>query len=307
MKRKILSIAVLGFTALFFGCSGDDTPLPTVPPPIAEVSSSSIQTTSPTSSSLQQILNSSTSIQIGKRDTVKKHTVVTVATGSNIEYPDKYTEPDSTFCWTAGCKATVKPRSSSSKAAPKSSSSANVITIDEPVNKAPTVNGMTMTDTRDNKTYQLMQIGGKLWMAQDINYTVANSECYNEQESNCAKNGRLYTFNAAQKACPLGWHLPTRAEAQAALDDESVPWSYSGRCKDGDCNFLGDMGFHWTSSDPQSSDKKYNDNGGSSGALIIVEKSPDYFTPKEDDPDDKAKFFQVDQKTKRFSVRCVQD
>ena len=307
MKKKTLLIAVLGFTTLFFGCSGDDVPSPVGPVPIAEVSSSSIQGASPTSSStLQQNQNSATSVQIGVRDTVEGHKTFNTQ-APEIEYPDKYTEPDETFCWEAGCKANVKPRSSSSKAAPKSSSSANAITIDEPVNKAPTVNGMSMTDTRDNKTYKLMQIGGKLWMAQDINYTVANSECYNEQESNCTTNGRLYTFNAAQKACPLGWHIPTRAEAQAALDDASVPWSYSGRCKDGDCNFLGDMGFHWTSGDPQSSDKKYNDNGGSSGALIIVEKSPDYFTPKEDDPDDKAKFFQVDQKTKRFSVRCVQD
>jgi uncharacterized protein (TIGR02145 family) len=306
MKRKILSFVFLGTTALFISCSSDDAPSP-VAPPVAEVSSSSIKASAPTSSSLQQIINSSTSVQVGVRDTVKKHKTIVIVSGSSIEYPDKYTEPDDTFCWDAGCKANVKPRSSSSKAAPKSSSSANAITIDEPVNKAPTVNGMSMTDTRDNKTYKLMQIGGKLWMAQDINYTVANSECYNEQEANCTTNGRLYTFNAAQKACPLGWHIPTRAEAQAALDDESVPWSYSGRCKDGDCNFLGDMGFHWTSSEPQSNDKKYNDNGGSSGALIIVEKSPDYFTPKEDDPDDKAKFFQVDQKTKRFSVRCVQD
>jgi uncharacterized protein (TIGR02145 family) len=307
MKKKTLSIAILGFTALFFGCSGDDAPSPVGPTPIAEVSSSSVQGASPASSSaLQQNQNSATSVQIGVKDTVEGHKTINTQAPA-VDYPDKFVEPDSTFCWDAGCKANVKPRSSSSKAAPKSSSSANAITIDEPVNKAPTVNGMSMTDTRDNKTYKLMQIGGKLWMAQDINYAVANSECYNEQESNCTTNGRLYTYNAAQKACPLGWHIPTRAEAQAALDNASVPWSYSGRCKDGDCNFLGDMGFHWTSGDPQSSDKKYNDNGGSSGALIIVEKSPDYFTPKEDDPDDKAKFFQVDQKTKRFSVRCVQD
>ena len=301
MKKKTLSIAFLGFTALFFGCSGDDAPSPVGPTPIAEVSSSSIQGASPTSSSPQQNQNSATSVQIGVKDTVEGHKTINTE-APKIEYPDKYTEPDETFCWEAGCKANVKPRSSSSKAAPKSSSSANAITIDEPVNKAPTVNGMSMTDMRDNKTYQLKQIGGKLWMAQDINYSVANSECYNEQEANCNTNGRLYTYNAAQKACPLGWHIPTREEAQAALNDESVPWSYSGRCKDGDCNFLGDMGFHWTSSEPKSDDKKYNDNGGSSGALIIVEKSPDYV--KEGD---ERLFFQVDQKTKRFSVRCVQD
>jgi hypothetical protein len=40
---------------------------------------------------------------------------------------------------------------------------------------------------------------------------------------------------------------------------------------------------------------------GTSGALIIVEKDPEYAN------DEELKFFQVDQKTKRFSVRCVQD
>jgi uncharacterized protein (TIGR02145 family) len=30
--------------------------------------------------------------------------------------------------------------------------------------------------------------------------------------STCAKYGRLYTWAAAKKACPSGWHLPTRDE-----------------------------------------------------------------------------------------------
>ncbi len=302
MKKKLLSFIFVGSTSLLLSCSSDEAvnPVGAQPTPVATVSSSSVQAqplSSPSSSSLQTPKSSAVKTS---RDTTFKHVIDTVKSGSSIEYP--YIDDTETFCWTAGCENTVKPRSSSAKATPKSSSSANAITIDEPVNKAPTVNGMSMTDNRDNKTYKLMQIGGKLWMSQDINYNVANSECYNEQEANCNTNGRLYTYNAAQKACPLGWHIPSREEAQAALNDESVPWSYSGRCKDGDCNFMGDMGFHWTSGEPKSDDKKYSDNGGSSGALIIVEKSPDY--AKEED---EHKFFQVDQKTKRFSVRCVQD
>ena len=300
MKKNIFSFIFLGTSALFLTCCSDDAPSPLAPSQVAEVSSSSTTSTGLSSTGTQQGKYSSSAVVIGKKDTtIVKDT--TYISASSIEYPD-ILEKDTYCIWTPGCEATVKPRSSSSKAAPKSSSSQQSMTIDEPVNKAPTVNGMSMTDTRDNQTYQLMQIGGKLWMAQDINYEVANSECFNEKAENCQTNGRLYPFNAAQKACPLGWHIPTRDEAQAALNDESVPWSYSGRCKDGTCDFLGDMGFHWTSSEPQSTDKKYSDNGGSSGALIIVEKSPDYV--KEGD---ERLFFQVDQKTKRFSVRCFQD
>ena len=61
------------------------------------------------------------------------------------------------------------------------------------------------------------------------------------------------------------------------------------------------MGFHWTTGTPESNDKSFDKNGGTSGALIIVEKDPEYAN------DEELKFFQVDQKTKRFSVRCVQD
>lgn len=294
MKKKFLFIGVVGVGTFLFGCA-DDASSPAAPPiaynessssVVAGVSSSSNQPASPTSSSV---------VNGGK--TIYEHKVIDVP-APNVNYPDIVQEK--MFCWTPGCEATVVPPSSSSKAAPKSSSQ-NAITIDTPENKPPVVNGMSMTDTRDNKTYQLMQIGGKLWMAQDLNYAGVTSECYNEQESSCTTNGRLYTFNSAQKACPTGWRLPSREEAQAALDDESVPWTYSGRCKDGDCNFLGQMGFHWTSATPQSGDKNFEENTGSSYTVIIVEKDPEYAGEKE------RLFFQVDSKTKRFSVRCVQE
>ncbi len=302
MMKHIFSFILLGTSALVLTCCSDDAPSPVSSVPVADISASSTSTapglSSAATGSQPKNLSSST-IVVGKRDTTTKHETVTVP-GSDVPYPDIYDKP--VFCFTEGCEKTVKPPSSSSKATKTSSSSKNSIVIDEPENKAPTINGMSMTDMRDNKTYQLMQIGGKLWMAQDINYQVANSECYNEKDANCSTNGRLYTFNAAQKACPLGWHLPTRNEAQAALSDESVPWSYSGRCKDGTCDFLGDMGFHWTSATPQSGDKNFDTNTGDSYTVIIVEKSPDY-VKEEDNP----KFFQVDSKTKRFSVRCVQN
>lgn len=303
MKKKLLSFILLGSASLLLSCS-DDAASPVAPVPVATVSSSSVQTqpqpqSSPSSSSLQTPKSSAVKT---KKDTTYKHEIVTVLSGSSIEYP--YIDDREMFCWTEGCEKTVKPPSSSSKATTKPSSSQSAITIDQPENKPPVVNGMSMTDARDNNSYKLMEISGKLWMAQDLNYSGVTSECYNEQESNCKTHGRLYTFNSAQKACPTGWRLPTREEAQAALDDASVSWQYSGRCKDGDCNFMGDMGFHWTSGTPASGDKKFDENGGAAGALIIVEKSPEYVQDKEGED---RLFFQVDQKSKRFSVRCVQE
>jgi uncharacterized protein (TIGR02145 family) len=49
-------------------------------------------------------------------------------------------------------------------------------------------------------------------MAENLNYKIANSWCYNNDEANGKKFGRLYTWKSAKKACPAKWHLPTREE-----------------------------------------------------------------------------------------------
>lgn len=49
-------------------------------------------------------------------------------------------------------------------------------------------------------------------MAENLNYKVENSSCYQNADSNCTKFGRLYTWYAAMQACPAGFHLPTKAE-----------------------------------------------------------------------------------------------
>ena len=50
-------------------------------------------------------------------------------------------------------------------------------------------------------------------MAENLNYlTSSGSWCYDDNSSNCAKYGRLYNWETAQKVCPDGWHLPSDAE-----------------------------------------------------------------------------------------------
>jgi len=55
-------------------------------------------------------------------------------------------------------------------------------------------------------------IGGKTWMAENLNRATDSSWCYDNKESNCDKYGRLYMHSAALTACPTGWRLPTRDE-----------------------------------------------------------------------------------------------
>lgn len=50
------------------------------------------------------------------------------------------------------------------------------------------------------------------WMTRNLNFSMDSSKCKYEADSNCEMYGRLYTWKAANRACPTGWHLPSDAE-----------------------------------------------------------------------------------------------
>ena len=127
-------------------------------------------------------------------------------------------------------EATIKDSSDSgsvksSSSIAKSSSSLNQFNPDVKYGES--------TDSRNGLTFMTVKIGSQMWMAENLNFDTDSSFCYNNEERNCTKYGRLYSWAAAvgkserecgygntcslpsgniQGICPSGWHLPSKTE-----------------------------------------------------------------------------------------------
>lgn len=71
------------------------------------------------------------------------------------------------------------------------------------------------TDARNNRMYNWVRFGNTIWMAENLNFKIDEScDCYEEKEEYCKKCGRLYLWEIANNACPVGWYLPSDEDWQ---------------------------------------------------------------------------------------------
>jgi uncharacterized protein (TIGR02145 family) len=135
---------------------------------------------------------------------------------------------------------------------------------------------------------------GKEWTTSNLNANASPTYCYDDVESNCRRYGRLYTWESAQRVCPLlgeGWRLPTDGEWQqmakyyggvsadsadkgraafaALLSGGTSGFNavLGGNRSDGKYARLEAHGFYWTASDNDPDSAPYYNFGQNGQAL----------------------------------------
>jgi len=100
-----------------------------------------------------------------------------------------------------------------------------------PSSSSPAVVVGVFADSRNAKVYKKVTIGTQTWMAENLNHYVEGSLCYDNLESNCAKYGRLYSWESAiRDICPPGWHLPSETEWGTLLNFLNPDCDLLGNC-----------------------------------------------------------------------------
>ena len=92
-------------------------------------------------------------------------------------------------------------------------------------------------DPRDSIVYPFAEIGSQTWMIRNLSYESSQgSYIYDNDERFLNDYGRLYTYDAAARACPDGWKLPTDKDwkdleiflGMDIISADSVDWRHSG-------------------------------------------------------------------------------
>ena len=167
-------------------------------------------------------------------------------------------------------------------------------------------------DPRDGQVYKTVKLkDGKVWLAQNLSFDIGDSCWLYKNDANKEKKyGRLYTWEAAKKACPTGWHLPSDEEWRAMAKhygghrgdaEDGGKAAYKALIEGGDSGFSALLGGY------RSSDGLFLNLGVYGYYWSSTEHVSDYawyyyfFKPF-------SKLYRYyHSKTLGFSCRCIQD
>jgi len=149
-------------------------------------------------------------------------------------------------------------------------------------------NVLSIADGRDGQTYNINKIGNLAWMSQNLNYSTGERKCFDNDESNCkVYYGSLYNWDDAQNVCPNGWRLPTKEEWKEMVNVAK------GNSNEGfvvDYDIYGSRTF-WTASESNKTKANY------------VYMNHFYWVQNANKT--ARVYFDVENKNKNYSVRCV--
>lgn len=75
--------------------------------------------------------------------------------------------------------------------------------------------GNTVKDSDGNLYTVKKMVDGKVWMTENLKVKMPGSYCYENADTNCATDGRLYTWKVALEICKQlgdGWRLPANED-----------------------------------------------------------------------------------------------
>lgn len=117
----------------------------------------------------------------------------------------------------------------------------------------------SVLDTRDNRVYRVERFGEKIWTIDNMSFDIPDSSaCYDGDSLNCEKYGRLYTFAAAQGACPDGFRMATDEDFESLSPSDAADFSVSVAFggyfnQNGICALAGEGTYFWTATEEDDS------------------------------------------------------
>lgn len=197
ISKIALSLACCALPFTLSACGGDSSSVDS--PEDVEISlSSSEEEDSSSSAEADSKAKSSSSKAKSSSSTDKEASSSSQDSDSNKDSSSSNKESsssgNSSSNESSSSQDSTKTESSSSDESSSSQESSSSVGIQAPA--------ASFTDSRDGKTYKLTNIGGQIWMAEDLQYG----------------DSSLYDYKDAVKACPDDFHLPSIKEFQTLVD-----------------------------------------------------------------------------------------